>query len=205
MEVFRSPARAQRSQTLCRLAQCRLEATDAETNQAALDLVDDARALPHQILALAVWPSRILLLKRRDRRHVAMVRLAAQPANEGALQELGVEPVCLRPSMLAGDSDARRMDNMGFDIAHLQPARQPEAVAASFKSNRDARDRTASLGSLIPPTLQQSQQRLLVRLELLQGVPLDTWNDPGDEPAREAHFDDRDECVILLKGGEGPA
>jgi hypothetical protein len=58
---------------------------------------------------------------------VAMVWLAAQPADEGALQVIGIKPVCLRPSMLARDSDARRMDDIGFDVARSQPARQPEA------------------------------------------------------------------------------
>jgi hypothetical protein len=111
-----------------------------------------------------------------------MVRLTAQPADEGALQELGVEPVRLRPSMLARDSDARCMDDMGLNVARFQPPRQPEAVAASFKSNRDARDRAAGLRRFIPPALQQSKQGPLVRLQLLQGVPLNARNDAGNEP-----------------------
>jgi hypothetical protein len=71
---------------------------------------------------------------------------------------------------------------MGFDVARFQPSRQPEAVAASFKSNRDARDRAAGLRRFIPPALQQPQQGLLVCLQLLQGMPLDARNDAGNEP-----------------------
>jgi hypothetical protein len=54
---------------------------------------------------------------------MAMLRLTAQPANEGALQKFGVEPICLRPSVLARYGDACRMDDMGFDIACPQPSR----------------------------------------------------------------------------------
>jgi hypothetical protein len=56
-------------------------------------------------------------------------------------------PVRLRPSMLARDSDARRMDDIGFDAASPQPARKPEAIAASLKGNCYARDRAAFVAS----------------------------------------------------------
>ena len=53
------------------------------------------------------------------------------------------------------------------------------------------------------PALQQSKQRLFVRLQLLQRLALDPRDDPGDQPARLAHLDDRNERAILIKGGEG--
>ena len=117
--------------------------------------VDDARALADQALALAVRPLGILLCERRDRRHAAMAPFAAQPAEERALQQLGVEPVGLRPPMLARYGDARRMDDVRLDAARPQPARQPEAVAAGLEGDGNPRDRAAGLDRLIAPAMQQ--------------------------------------------------
>jgi hypothetical protein len=44
-----------------------------------------------------------------------VVRLAAEPAEEGALEQLGVEPVRLGPPVLTRDRDARRVDRVGLD------------------------------------------------------------------------------------------
>jgi len=44
-----------------------------------------------------------------------MFRFATQPADKGALQELGVEPIGLRTPMLARRRHARRMDHIRFD------------------------------------------------------------------------------------------
>jgi hypothetical protein len=54
-------------------------------------------------------------------RHVAVTRLAAPPAEEGALQKLGIEPVRLRPAMLARHGDTRRVDHVSFDAPSPQP------------------------------------------------------------------------------------
>src|SRR3954454_9036601 len=83
------------------------------------------------------------------------------------------------------------MDDVGFDIAGPEPARQPEAVAARLERDRDARDRAALLGGLRTPAHQQADQLDLTRFELLQRMALDPWNKAGDEPARLAHLDNR--------------
>ena len=197
--------RAQRLQALGRVAQRRLEAADAEAGQAALHPVHDAGALADQALALAVGAPGVLLREGRDRGHAAVVRLAAQPAEKGALEQLGVEPVGLGPPVLARDGDARRVDHVRLDAAGPQPARQPEAVAAGLEGHRDARDRAPGLGRLVPPAPQQPQQRLLVRLELLERLALEARDDPGHQPARLAHLDDRDQRAVLVQGDEGPA
>src|SRR6516164_7300682 len=80
----------------------------------AFDLVDDAGTLADKFLALAGRSLGILLFECRDRRHVAMIRLGAQPADEGALQVIGIEPIRLRPAMLARDGNARSMDDIGL-------------------------------------------------------------------------------------------
>jgi hypothetical protein len=53
--------------------------------------------------------------------------------------------------------------------------------------------------------MQQPQQALLVRDELLQQLSLHSRNNGGDEPARLAHFDHRDQRAILVESGERPA
>ena len=57
-----------------------------------------------------------------------MTPLAAEPAEEGPLQQLGVEPISLRPPMLTRTADTCCVDCMGFDTARPQPPRQPEAI-----------------------------------------------------------------------------
>jgi hypothetical protein len=49
------------------------------------------------------------------------------------------------------------MDDMRLDPASNEPARQPEAVAASLIGQRDPADRPASTHRLVPPPLDQSQ------------------------------------------------
>ena len=134
-----------------------------------------------------------------------MVRLTAEPAQEGALEQLGVQAVRLGAPVLAGDGDARRVDDVGLDAARPQPAGQPEAVPAGFKGDREAGDGAPSPGRLVPPLPEQGEQRLLARVELLQRVAPDPGDDAGDEPARPAYLDDSDERAVLLEGDEGPA
>jgi hypothetical protein len=76
---------------------------------------------------------------------------ATQPAEERSLEQLGVEPVGLRPSMLARDRDAGRVDDVGFGTLRPQPAGQPEPVAPGLEGDRDARHGAASRGRLVPP------------------------------------------------------
>jgi hypothetical protein len=77
------------------------EAANAEAGEIGLQAIDDARALLHKTLTLAARTSRVLVLERGDGRHAAVLRLAAQPAQKGALEEFRVEPICLRPSVLS--------------------------------------------------------------------------------------------------------
>ena len=85
----------------------------------------------------------------------------------------------------------------------LQPAREPETVAASFKSNSNAIDVPPGFRRFIPPAVQQPQQRLLVRFEFLQRVAVDPRNDPSNQPTRETQFYYGDDRAILLEGDEG--
>src|SRR5262245_21479225 len=96
--VVRQPhpfRRAQSFEIVLGLAQARLKAADAETREDCLDLVHDPRLLGDQVPALAVWPSCVLLLDRRDRHHAAMAPLAAQPMGHppGLSPGRGYEPV----------------------------------------------------------------------------------------------------------------
>src|SRR5262249_29633985 len=131
------------------LAQGRPEGANAETREDGLDLVHDPRLLGDKMLPLAVRPPCVLLFGGRDRYHAAMALLAAQPTEKGAHQEFGIEAIGLCTPMFARHRDARRMNDIRFDIARPQPARQPEAVSASLISEDNALDLASSLAGFI--------------------------------------------------------
>src|SRR6266704_224493 len=139
----RSPfRRAEASEPFLGLAQGRPEGENAEAREDGLHLVHDPGLFADKILSFPAWPPRILLLNRRDRDHAAMALLAAQPAEKGAHQEFRIEAIGLRAPMFARYRDACGMDNINFDIPCSKPAREPEAVATSLISNRNAFDLT---------------------------------------------------------------
>src|ERR1700757_1293829 len=76
----------------------------------------------------------------------------------------------------------------GLDATRPQPTRLPNTVAAGLKRNRYARDRVPTLCRLLAPPVQQQEQRVCVGAKLLQWPGYDS----SDEPAREAHLDDRE-------------
>src|ERR1700747_3645471 len=61
------------------------------------------------------------------------------------------------------------------------------------------------LVSLLAPTVQELQQRLLIRIELFERLAFDARNNRRYQPFRLSHLDCGDDRVILLEGGEGPA
>src|SRR5207247_5453082 len=156
-------------------------------------------------LPLTVRTPGVLLLDRRDRYHAAMPLLAAQPTEKGPHQQFRIEAISLRTPMFARHRDARGMNDISLDIVRPQPARQPEAVAASLISHDDAFDRAASLAGFSAPTMQELQQSLLLGIELLKRLAFDPGDKRCNEPLRLAHLDHGDDRAILLEGGEGPA
>src|ERR1700720_1257211 len=72
------------------------------------------RACPDQALALAVRPLGVLFGNRRPARNAAMAPFPAQPPQEPALQQLGVEPVGLGPAMLPRYCNTRGVDHVRF-------------------------------------------------------------------------------------------
>ncbi|HEY1431296.1 MAG TPA: hypothetical protein VGF39_06675 [Stellaceae bacterium] len=86
-----------------------------------------------------------------------------------------------------------------------QPTGQSETVAASLESDRYPFDGVAGLLGLLAPAMQQSQESRFARFELLCRVPLDSWNNAGNEPARLAHLDHRDQRAIFVESGERSA
>src|SRR6202030_3070834 len=119
-----------RCETLRRLAQGGFEIAHAEPGQGGLHSVDDAGAFPDQALALPIRPLGVLFGNRRDARHAAMTPFPAQPPQEPALQQLGVEPVGLCPAVFPRYCHTRGMDHVRLYPTRTQPTRQPEAVAA---------------------------------------------------------------------------
>ena len=86
-----------------------------------------------------------------------------------------------------------------------EPARQPEAVTAGLESDRDAFDAMPSLRRFLSPSTQQFQQRALIDRELLQWLALDARHNAGDEPARQAQFDNGDQRAVRIEGARGSA
>src|SRR5258705_4451399 len=97
------------------------------------------------------------------------------------------------------------MDNMRLDPASSEPARQPEAVAASLIGQRDPTDRPASTPRFVPPPLDQSQQCRRIRLQFLQRLALDARNNSAHQPARLAHLDDHYQGLDRIKRGQASA
>ncbi len=104
---------------------------------------------------LAVGALGIFLLKRRDGGHLAVITLAAQPAEKGAFELLGVEPVGLGTPVLARHRDTRGMNDVGLDTACPQPARQPEAVPAGLEGDGNAGDLVTCLLRFHSPPLDK--------------------------------------------------
>jgi hypothetical protein len=94
----------------------------------------------------------VLLREGRYGGHLAMVPLAAQPAEKGALELLCIEPIGLGTPVLARYRDACGMNDMGLDTPRSQPAGQPEAVPAGLEGDGDA-------GDLVPRLLRSPRRK----------------------------------------------
>src|SRR5580693_10590612 len=97
------------------------------------------------------------------------------------------------------------MDHVRLDPARLEPARQPEAVAAGFEGKRNPRDLFTGPDRLIPPVMQHRKQPFWARLQLLARLTLNPGKHTGNQPARLAQLDDGNDRAILVQGDEGPA
>src|SRR5262249_58818380 len=97
------------------------------------------------------------------------------------------------------------MDDVSLNTAASEPACEPKAIAPGFIGNNDALYRMPGLLSLLAPTMQELQQRLLIRIELFERLALDARNNRGYQPFRLTHFDYGGDRVMLPEGGEGPA
>src|ERR1700745_2850584 len=190
---------------LRRVAQGWSEVTNAEPGQGALHAVDKPRAALDHAFASPIGPLGFLLGDRWHARHAAMAPFATQPPQEAALQQRGVEPIGLCPAMFPRHGHTRGMDHVRLDPTRLQPARQPEAVAAGFEGKRNARDLLPGPDRLIPPAMQQSKQPFWARLQLFAWLTLNTGKHAGNQPARVAQLDHGNDRAILVQGDEGSA
>src|SRR5205807_4753354 len=192
-------------QTLGCLAQGWFEVANAQPGQGRLYPVHNARAFSHQAFALPVRPLGVLFGNRWHPRHGAMASFPTQPPQEPPLEQFGVQPVGLCPAMFPRNRHTRGMDHVRLYPASLEPARQPEAVAAGFEGQRNPRDLFTGPDRLIPPAMQHRKQPFWARLQLLARLTLNTRNDAANQPARLAQLDDGNDRAILVQGDEGPA
>jgi hypothetical protein len=77
--------RSQIVETACCSLELRVEAADAEAGQCGLHSIDDAALLGHEAPPLTAGPFGILLAERGNGDHLAVLALAAEPAEEGPL------------------------------------------------------------------------------------------------------------------------
>ena len=70
------------------------------------------------------------------------------------------------------------MDHVHLYPTRLEPARQPEAVAAGFKGNRNPCDLFTGPDRLIAPAMQQATQPFGIRLQLLARLTLNAGEHP---------------------------
>ncbi len=127
-------------------------AFSVEPNQGCLHSVDDPTSLSDEAVMLAVGPLGILVLHCRDRDHLAVITLAAQPAEKGAFEQLGVETVSLGAPMLARHRHTRCVNDVGS---------MPRALSqrASQKPSRPASKATAMRSILRPACSASSRHR----------------------------------------------
>src|SRR5882672_11498285 len=115
--------------------------------------VDDPTLLSDEALVLAVGPLGISVLGCRDRHHLAVMTLAAQPAEKRAFEQLGVEPIGLGAPVLARHRHARCVNDVDLNVACTEPARQPEAVSAGLESDSDVFDPMPCLRRFLSPSM----------------------------------------------------
>src|ERR1700732_1521870 len=149
-----------------RLAQGSFETANAQPGEGSRHAVYDARALCDQALALAIGPLGILFGNRRYAHHAAMAPFPTQRPEEPPLEQLGVQPIGLCPSMFPRNCHTRGMDHARLDPTRLKPAREPEAVAAGFEGQRNPRDLFTGPDCLIAPAMEQTKQPFWARLQL---------------------------------------
>src|SRR5215469_3538210 len=190
---------------LRRVAQGWSEVTNAEPGQRPLHAVHNPGAFLDQALALPIGPLGVLFGKRRHAHHAAMAPFAPQPTQEPALEQFGVEPIGLGPAMFPRHGHTRGMDHVRLDATRRKPARQPEAVAAGFESQRNPRNIAAGFARLIPPAMQHRKQPFWVWLQLLARLTLYARKHTANQPARLAQLDDGNDRAIVVQRDEGPA
>src|SRR5262245_31356803 len=134
-----------------------IESADAQPNQRCLHSVDNPTLLADEALALAARALGILVLQCGDRDHLAVITLAAQPAEKSTFEQLGVETVGLRSPTLARHRHTRGVNDVGLNAARLEPACQPEAVTAGLEGNDNAFDPASCFLRFLPPSMQQPQ------------------------------------------------
>ena len=129
----RSPeCRTQLPKTLAPVSQQRIVVTAAHRRQHGANAIHQGHPLCDEFCSLPDGAPGILVALGGDRHHRAYPRFAAQPGQQGAQQQLGVDPIGLGASCPAIYWDARWLDNVGLDPVCRQPPCQPEPGPTCF-------------------------------------------------------------------------
>src|SRR6516225_7991205 len=93
------------------------------------------------------------------------------------------------------------VDDVGIDAAISQPAGQPKAIAPGLIGDGNSGDLLPGLDGFVAPAMQKPQQHFWIRSNFLQRFSIDAGEQPGDQPTRQAHFNDTDImlCISILR------
>src|SRR5947209_206367 len=83
--------------------------------------------------------------------------------------------------------------------------RASQTVPAGLEGDCNAFDPASRILRFLSPAIEQVQQYALVDRKLLQRLAFDARHDAGNEPARQTHFDHRDQCAVLFQDDTGLA
>ena len=146
----------------------------------------------------------IFLRRGRDRGHLAVLALAAQPTKKRAFQALSVEPVGLGASVLARYRNACCMNDMDLDralsanaLARSRPGRP---------QRRPQHDRSCAWPSPLLLAIPQAVSKVcFIQPGLFQRLAFHARYDPGDEPAILLELQNSDIMLGITKQPSTPA
>jgi hypothetical protein len=119
-------ARSQFSQPATSTLKKRIIVTDTKRRQNGADSVRKADTIGEQLSPFADTPPSILIGFVRDRRHRTHAGLAAQPSEQSAQEQFGIDAIRLRSAHAPVHRYARRLDDVDLDALRHEPPRQPE-------------------------------------------------------------------------------
>ena len=194
--------RAQRFEALAPVPQQRVVFIHAQRRQHGANAVHQSHPLGHEFRSLPDAAPGILVGLVGDRHHRAHARLAAQPSQQRAQEQLRVNPVGFGPPCPAIDRNTRRLHDVRLDAVCRQPARQPKAGPARLVGGDHPLNLPPSRMGPFPVALDGGQQCLGRGLDGPLGLDARQAGHLGcKHPARIAQLDREHERAVVVGYG----